>query len=126
ADRPAHGGRADRESALRRFLSTDSPVPRQPVVPAARRRLLHGEGLAPIDLEFTGDEMMALANQVVARSVDDILHARDQPSCGDVNASAHCRSLVEPPPEDGVPLEPLLASLFRDWIPRSFTTIGPG
>ena len=23
-------------------------------------------------------------------------------------------------------LEPLLDSLFRDWIPRSFTTIGPG
>ena len=70
--------------------------------------------------------MLALANQVIARSVDHILHARDQPSCGDVDAAALCRSLVEPPPEGGVPFEPLLESLFRDWIPRSFTTIGPG
>jgi aromatic-L-amino-acid decarboxylase len=34
--------------------------------------------------------------------------------------------MAEPAPEHGVALEPLLDSLFRDWIPRSFTTIGPG
>jgi aromatic-L-amino-acid decarboxylase len=70
--------------------------------------------------------MHAMAAAVVARCVDHIVRAAQQPSCGDVDAGALCRSLVEPAPEHGVALEPLLDSLFRDWIPRSFTTIGPG
>jgi aromatic-L-amino-acid decarboxylase len=67
-----------------------------------------------------------MAAAVVARCVDHIARAGQQPSCGDVDAAALCRSLVEPAPEHGVALEPLLDSLFHDWIPRSFTTIGPG
>jgi aromatic-L-amino-acid decarboxylase len=82
--------------------------------------------LAAVDLEFSPDDMHAMAAAVVARCVDHIVHAAQQPSCGDVDAGALCRSLVEPAPEHGVALEPLLDSLFRDWIPRSFTTIGPG
>jgi aromatic-L-amino-acid decarboxylase len=70
--------------------------------------------------------MHAMAAAVVARCVDHIARVEQQPSCGDVDAGALCRSLVEPAPEHGVALEPLLESLFRDWIPRSFTTIGPG
>jgi aromatic-L-amino-acid decarboxylase len=82
--------------------------------------------LAAVDLEFSADDMQAMAAAVVARCVDHIAHAGQQPSCGDVDAAALCRSLAEPAPEQGVALEPLLDSLFRDWIPRSFTTIGPG
>ena len=37
-----------------------------------------------------------------------------------------CRALREAAPEHGVPLEPILDSLFRDWIPRSLNTPGPG
>jgi len=70
--------------------------------------------------------MHAMAAAVVARCIDHIARAGEQPSCGDVDAAALCRSLVEPAPEHGVALDPLLDSLFRDWIPRSFTTIGPG
>jgi aromatic-L-amino-acid/L-tryptophan decarboxylase len=70
--------------------------------------------------------MHAMAAAVVERCIEHIVQAARQPSCGDVNAAALCRSLVEPAPEQGVALEPLLDSLFRDWIPRSFTTIGPG
>jgi aromatic-L-amino-acid decarboxylase len=70
--------------------------------------------------------MRAMAAAVVERCIDHIVRAAQQPSCGDVDAAALCRSLVEPAPEQGVALEPLLDSLFRDWIPRSFTTIGPG
>jgi aromatic-L-amino-acid decarboxylase len=70
--------------------------------------------------------MHAMAAAVVGRCVDHIARAGQQPSCGDVDAAALCRSLAEPAPEEGVALEPLLDSLFRDWIPRSFTTIGPG
>ena len=32
----------------------------------------------------------------------------------------------EPAPEHGVPLDELLDPLFREWIPRSFNTAGPG
>src|SRR5262245_38671718 len=70
--------------------------------------------------------MHAMAAAVVERCIEHIVQAARQPSCGDVDAAALCRSLVEPTPERGVALEPLLDSLFRDWIPRSFTTIGPG
>ena len=70
--------------------------------------------------------MHAMAAAVVERCIEHIVQAAQQPSCGDVDAAALCRSLVEPAPERGVALEPLLDSLFRDWIPRSFTTIGPG
>jgi len=67
-----------------------------------------------------------MAAAVVGRCIEHIVQAAQQPSCGDVDAAALCRSLVEPAPEHAVALEPLLDSLFRDWIPRSFTTIGPG
>jgi len=70
--------------------------------------------------------MHAMAASVVSRCIDHIARAGEQASCGDIRAEALCRSLVERVPEHGVALEPLLESLFRDWIPRSFTTIGPG
>ena len=92
-----------------------------PVVSAAGRRLLSGEGLAAVDLEFSADEMRAMADagrRALRRAHRD---ARRQPSCGDVDAAALCRAMREPAPEQGAALEPLLDSLFRDWIPRSFT-----
>ena len=70
--------------------------------------------------------MRAMADEVVARSVEHVASAGRQPSRGDVNAGALCRSLREPAPEQGTALNPLLDHLFRDCIPRSFTTIGPG
>jgi len=33
---------------------------------------------------------------------------------------------VERAPEDGTAIGPLLDALFQEWVPRSFTTIGPG
>ncbi len=78
------------------------------------------------DLEFSAAEMRAMADAVVSRSVDHIVSAERQPSCGDVDAGVLCRSLREPAPERGVALDPLLDQLFNEWIPRSFTTIGPG
>lgn len=70
--------------------------------------------------------MLAMANQVVARCVEHIATAASQPSCGDVDAGALCRAMREPAPEHGVGLEALLEDLFHEWVPRSFTTIGPG
>jgi aromatic-L-amino-acid decarboxylase len=70
--------------------------------------------------------MRAMADQVVTRCIDHIATLGRQPICGDVDAGDLCRALREPAPEHGVPLEPILDALFRDWIPRSFTTPGPG
>lgn len=67
-----------------------------------------------------------MADEVVARAVEHIAATDRQPSRGDVDVAALCRGLREPAPEQGTPLTPLLDHLFRDCIPHSFTTIGPG
>jgi aromatic-L-amino-acid/L-tryptophan decarboxylase len=77
-------------------------------------------------LEFSPSEMRAMADEVVARAIDHLATVEQQPSRGDVDAAALCRSLREPAPEAGTPIGPLLDHLFNDCIPRSFTTIGPG
>src|SRR5436190_3921112 len=77
-------------------------------------------------LDLSSAEMREMADAVVARAVEHIASVERQPSCGDVDAAALCRSMVEAAPEHGSALEPLLDQLFRDWVPRSFTTIGPG
>lgn len=80
----------------------------------------------PANLEFTVDEMHAMIEAVARRAIEHIAHAGDQPICGDVDADAICRTLREPVPEEAVTLESLLGPLFDEWVPRSFTTIGPG
>jgi aromatic-L-amino-acid decarboxylase len=70
--------------------------------------------------------MKTMADAVVARCIDHIATAGEQPSCGDVNAADLCRAMRESAPEQGTALAPLLDRLFHDWVPRSFTTIGPG
>jgi aromatic-L-amino-acid/L-tryptophan decarboxylase len=77
-------------------------------------------------LDLTAAEMRAMADEVIARSIEHIASAEIQPSRGDVDAAALCRSLREPAPEQGTTLDRLLDHLFSDCIPRSFTTIGPG
>jgi len=70
-----------------------------------------------------------MADQVVARSIEHVATAGAQPSCGDVDApgiDVLCRAMREPAPEHGAPLTELLDRLFHDYVPRSFTTIGPG
>jgi aromatic-L-amino-acid decarboxylase len=82
--------------------------------------------LAGIDLEFSVDEMRAMADSVTERCIRHIATLDRQPACGNVDAAALCRAMREAAPEHGVALEPLLDALFRDWIPRSFTPPSPG
>lgn len=70
--------------------------------------------------------MRSMAATVAARCIDHIVTLGVQPSCGDVDAGDLCRAMKEAAPEQATPLEPLIDSLFRDWIPRSFTAPGPG
>src|SRR5947208_10083581 len=78
-------------------------------------------------LEPSPEQMRAMADAVVSRSIDHIARAADQASCGDLtDAEALCRALRETAPDAPVALEPLVDQLFRDLVPRSFTTIGPG
>lgn len=68
-----------------------------------------------------------MGEAVVARAVDHLSRLREQPSRGDyADVEALCRAMRESVPEQGTALEPLLGQLFDEWIPRSFTTPGPG
>ena len=76
----------------------DDRFPRDPVVlgqslvSAVGRRLLQGAGLASVDLEFTSEQMRAMADAVVERCIEHIASLPAQPSCGDVDMaeSASC------------------------------------
>jgi aromatic-L-amino-acid/L-tryptophan decarboxylase len=70
--------------------------------------------------------MRAMADTVVGRCIDHIATLGTQPICGEVDAGELCRAMKEAAPEEATALEPLLDSLFREWIPRSFTAPGPG
>ena len=78
------------------------------------------------DLEFTAAQMHAMVDAVAGRCIDHIVNLPTQPILGDVGAEDFCRRMREDAPEQGSPLEPLLDQLFRDYVPRSFTTPGPG
>jgi aromatic-L-amino-acid decarboxylase len=81
----------------------------------------------PANLDLSPVEMRAMGEAVVARGVDHLASLRTQPSRGDFSdVEAFCRAMREAVPEQGTALEPLLGQLFDEWIPRSFTTPGPG
>ncbi len=77
-------------------------------------------------LDYSAAAMREMADAVVSRCIEHVASAGTQPSSGDVDASALCRAMREPAPERGAALEPLLDELFHEYVPRSFTTIGPG
>ncbi len=83
----------------------------------------------PAALERPPQEQRALAQAVLDRVLGHLAGLARAPSCGDVDparAAAMCRALREGPPEQGAPLDALLAPLFDEWVPRSFGTNGPG
>jgi aromatic-L-amino-acid decarboxylase len=82
-----------------------------------------------MNLEYSPADMQAMADKVVARCVAHVATVGQQPSCGDLTdeaIKALCLAMREAPPEAGTAIDPLLDALFDEWIPRSFTTIGPG
>jgi len=78
------------------------------------------------DLEFTPERMRIMGEAVLERAVAHLATIAAQPIRGDVAAEDLCRSMRGPAPDDATPLEALLGPIFDEWIPRSFTTPGPG
>jgi len=78
------------------------------------------------DLDFTSVQHQAMGDAVLRRIVEHLASIGEQPVRGDIDAAALCRALREPAPEMGSDLEPLLDSLFKVWIPRTFNTASPG
>lgn len=78
------------------------------------------------DLELSPAQMQAMGEAVVRRAVAHLASLDTMPSRGDIDAAALCRTMRESVPEQGTALDPLLTQLFDEWIPRSFTTPGPG
>lgn len=81
----------------------------------------------PACLEFPPEQMNALGKLVVERAVAHLAGLSEARSCGDFSEiETLCRTMRESAPEAGAPLSELLSPLFDEWIPRSFTTPGPG
>jgi aromatic-L-amino-acid/L-tryptophan decarboxylase len=81
----------------------------------------------PFPLELTGDEMRRMVSSAMDRIVDHIESLPQQPAADIAGSLDLARTLIEAdPPEVGTPFEELLDPLFREWIPKSFNTAGPG
>ncbi len=80
---------------------------------------------APYPLELSGPEMRRLVHAAMERIVPHLESLPDQPSWDLDGAEALARSLAEPMPEAGAPVEQILDLLFRA-VPKSFNTAGPG
>jgi aromatic-L-amino-acid decarboxylase len=77
-------------------------------------------------LEPDAREMRRLVDEAMRRIVDHIESLPTQPAMNVEGATEYARTLVEPLPQRGESYEKLLAFLFEDAIPRSFTSSGPG
>ncbi|HOG28943.1 MAG TPA: aminotransferase class V-fold PLP-dependent enzyme [Vicinamibacterales bacterium] len=80
----------------------------------------------PANLELSVDDMRRLGEDALARVLAHVASIGAQPVRGEVAAAELCAAMREAAPEHGAPIETLLDPLFRDWIPRSFTTPAPG
>jgi aromatic-L-amino-acid decarboxylase len=71
--------------------------------------------------------MRRMVGSAMDRIVEHIESLPRQPAADLEGSLELARTLIEAePPEDGASFEELLQPLFRDWIPKSFNTAGPG
>src|SRR5687767_14489375 len=70
--------------------------------------------------------MYRLVDEAMKRIVEHIESLPAQPAMNVEGAADYARTLIEPLPRNGQPYETLLDHLFRDLVPRSFTSAGPG
>lgn len=77
-------------------------------------------------LELSPAALRSLIDAAAERVVAHIASLADQPSADTDGGAALARSLAEPVPQSGRPVEELLDLLFERVIPKSFNTAGPG
>jgi aromatic-L-amino-acid decarboxylase len=77
-------------------------------------------------LELSGGALRALIDAATERLLAHIDSLPSQPSADTAGGEDLARSLREPLPETGRPVEELLDLLFTRVIPKSFNTAGPG
>jgi aromatic-L-amino-acid decarboxylase len=77
-------------------------------------------------LEPDAVEMRRLVDEAMRRIVEHIESLPEQPAMNVDGATEFARTLIEPLPERGESYETLLDFLFREAVPRSFTSAGPG
>ncbi|GJM23465.1 MAG: L-2,4-diaminobutyrate decarboxylase [Planctomycetota bacterium] len=90
----------------------------------------HELGLTPddlADLDISPQAFERLVGQLMPRLQEQLRALPELPAQGDVDAEELCRELAQDPaPEHGRAFEELLEPYFRDWLPRTFLTPGPG
>ena len=79
-----------------------------------------------LDLELPANRMRELVDKALERIVDHISSLDSQPSADVEGCEALARSLVEPLPERPTEYAALLDTLFKELVPKSFNTAGPG
>ncbi len=80
-------------------------------------------------LELPASVMRSMLDAATTRVLHHLENVGKQHARGDSGtdaAMALCRSMREPAPEQGSPIEGLLDSFFDEWAPRCLTTNGPG
>ena len=77
-------------------------------------------------LELPTAQMQQMVELAMSRIVEHIENLPDMPAANTEGAEELARSVLEPLPREGQPFKELLALLFDEYIPRSFTTAGPG
>src|SRR5438046_2494228 len=79
-----------------------------------------------LTLELSAAEMHRLVAQAMERLAPHVTSLPQQPSVDVEGATEMARTLKEPLPERGQPVDELLELLFQRVIPKSFNTAGPG
>jgi aromatic-L-amino-acid decarboxylase len=82
--------------------------------------------VAPVDLEPTPQEMAELVRVAAARVVEHIATLPNQRASDTEGGREAAEAVMEPLPEFGQPLEPLLDLFFRRVLPKGYNTASPG
>lgn len=77
-------------------------------------------------LEPPPETLAAWFHAAVDLALEHVGALQDQPAHGPAPNAAELAAAGAPIPEQGQDPRPLIARLIRDWVPKSFTTAGPG
>ena len=80
----------------------------------------------PSTLEPPHETLRVWFHAAVDLALAHVASLPDQPARGAAPTPDELRALLEPMPEEPHDPRPLLERVVREWVPRSFTTAGPG